>query len=279
MLIIDEAEGKVKRPFSDFIIRYMDEVTPKKRRQAWEWSLLNRLLKNSIADVVEPTESDFAKYRDSRLSEVQGVTVAKELLLISNIFTIATKEWKWWNRDNPISNIRKPKPNPPRDRRVSEQEIEKLKAASKYALPLDSNMKRIMHAFLFAIETAMRAGEISSLTWENINFEKRTAFIPMTKNGEPRTVPLSVRAIELLEQLPDDNEYCFNIWNIAENFYKLRNKTDIKNLHFHDSRHEAITRLAKKVDALALARIVGHKRVNQLMTYYNESPEDIALKL
>lgn len=56
-------------------------------------------------------------------------------------------------------------------------------------------------AFLFAIETAMRAGEIASLTWNNINFEKRTAFLPITKNGHSSTVPLSVKAIEILQHL------------------------------------------------------------------------------
>lgn len=278
LLIIAEADGKVKRPFREYIIRYRDEVTPTKRITKWDESFFSRLLQHPIADIIEPKESDFAAYRDERMKQVQGVTVRKELLLMSAIFTVAIKEWHWTEK-NPVTDIKKPKINPPRDRRITDKEIEILKKAVKYSLSLDTVEKRVIHAFLFAIETAMRIGEIASLTWENINFEKRTAQLPITKNGDPRKVPLSPDAIELLIQLPRVSEECFRIKGASRYFCDICKRAGIKNLHLHDSRHEAITRLAKKVDALALARIVGHKRVNQLMTYYNESAEDIALKL
>jgi len=52
----------------------------------------------------------------------------------------------------------------------------------------------------FAIETAMRRGEIALLTWEHIDLDYGTVFLPDTKNGEPRTVPLSPYAMQLLRQ-------------------------------------------------------------------------------
>lgn len=277
-IILAEASGQVKRPFREFIIRYVDEVTPTKRNAKWEYAFLMRLSKHPIADVIDLDETDVAAYRDERLKLVQGVTLLKEMAIMSNIFTIAIKEWKW-AKENPFRNVRKPRPNPPRDRRITDEEIEKLKKAAHYSLPLRTMYAKSVHAFMFAIETAMRCGEIASLTWDNINFEKRTAFLPITKNGDSRTVPLSARAVELLKQLPRDSKYCFGTPRLSRVFTYVHQKAGIKGLHFHDSRHEAITRLSKKVDVLALARIVGHKRVNQLMTYYNESAEDLALKL
>jgi len=56
-------------------------------------------------------------------------------------------------------------------------------------------------------------------------------------------------------------------------------KTKIKDLTFHDTRHEAITRLAKKLDVLDLARMVGHRDIKQLLTYYNKSAKEIASQL
>ena len=73
--------------------------------------------------------------------------------------------------------------------------------------------------------------------------------------------------------------FCINSNSLDALFRKYRDKAGISGLHFHDTRHEAITRLAKKLNVLDLARMVGHKKLNQLMTYYNESAEELAKKL
>ncbi len=76
-----------------------------------------------------------------------------------------------------MTNVRHPKGSRPRDRRVSEEEIERLKLCAGYenGVPV-SVMQRVLLAFLFAIETGMRAGEICSLEWRHVNLKNRTAF-------------------------------------------------------------------------------------------------------
>lgn len=59
----------------------------------------------------------------------------------------------------------------------------------------------------------------------------------------------------------------------------LKEKAAVEGLSFHDSRHEAVTRLSKKLDVLALARMIGHKNIRELMTYYNETAEELAARL
>jgi integrase len=138
-------------------------------------------------------------------------------------------------------------------------------------------------AFLFAIETAMRSGEILGLTIHTVDKAARVAHLPLTKNGGARDVPLSTRALELLELLPavEEGMPLFNLGDQSRDalFRKGRDRSGIKNLTFHDTRHEAITRLAKKLQPLALARMTGHTDLNELMTYYNESAADIAAQL
>lgn len=91
---------------------------------------------------------------------------------------------------NPLQQVSKPKQNPPRDRRleIGEEKL-LLKGCSQSTNPY------LKHLVVVAIETAMRRGELLKLEWKNINFTDRTAYVPMTKNGFPRAVPLSTRAI------------------------------------------------------------------------------------
>ena len=107
---------------------------------------------------------------------------------------------------------------------------------------------RIGAALLFAIEMAMRAGEIAGLTWDRVDLDKRTARLIETKNGTKRDVPLSAEAIRLINQVRSDSDNIFNLTasQIDVNFRAAKARAMITDLHFHDSRHEAITRLAKK---------------------------------
>ena len=94
-----------------------------------------------------------------------------------------------------------PEKGKPRTQRVTEEDINSILAVSGYVDTLKTTKARTATAMLFALETAMRAGEICSLSWDNMNFEKRTAFLPMTKNGISKTVPLTKNAIAILERL------------------------------------------------------------------------------
>ncbi|MCW4629586.1 MULTISPECIES: tyrosine-type recombinase/integrase [Marinomonas] len=82
-------------------------------------------------------------------------------------------------------------------------EFEQPMIATQYNIdvPPESKSERIGAAIVFAIETAMRAGEICGITWEDVNLERRTVYLPKTNNGNPRTVPLSTAAVKVLEKL------------------------------------------------------------------------------
>ena len=205
-------------------------------------------------------------------------TVNREMVLISGAFTVARKEWGWVSV-NPVSDVRKPTKPPPRDRRVSASELDELIALA--GTDLNNQTARAIHAFRFAIETGMRAGEIVGLEWSDVNLVKGVAQLHQTKNGSSRRVPMSPKAIELLKELPSRDGQCIQIssQNLDTLFRKIRDNAKIVDLKFHDSRHEAITRLAKKLDVLSLARVVGHKDIRMLQIYYNETAEELAERL
>lgn len=271
---------QTKLTLKDAFDRYAREESPKRRGERWEVVRLGRLSSDEIAGkkLADLEPADFADWRDRRSKEVAPGTVRREMTLISSVLTTARREWGLISH-NPISDIRKPAAPPPRDRRVSEDEIEKLIAAG--GTDLTKATARAVHAFRFAIETAMRAGEIVGLTDETVNRGTRVATLPKTKNGTSRKVPLSTAALDLLSELPDADGPLFDLTSqqIDALFRKARDGAGIEDLRFHDSRHEAITRLAKKMDVLSLARTVGHKDLKMLMIYYNETAEELARRL
>ena len=224
-----------------------------------------------------------AAWRDRRLTQVSAASVRREWNLLSNACTIAVKEWKWL-KENPMREVRRPPPTDARDRIATDEEIERILFCLGYTkdeAPTTASA-RVGASVLFAIETGMRAGEITGLRWDRVFLDKAYCNIIGGKTASAkRDVPLSAEAMRIIQQMPADSDILFNIstTQIDALFRKARAKALVEGLTFHDLRHTAITRLAKKLDVLALARMVGHRDLKMLMVYYNETAENLAKRL
>ena len=192
-----------------------------------------------------------------------------DLVLLRHAWNIARIEWGWSLPDNPISLIRMPKNNPPRERRFKEGEFDLLKAAAT-----KSRSWYVWPVVVLAIETAMRRGEILGLRWEHMDLDKRTAFLPMTKNGRSRQVPLSEVAIEQLIKAPKDTDRPFPVTDVAfrQAWDRLRRRANITDLTFHDLRHEAISRMFDSgMKIHEVMAVSGHRTASQLFRYVQTS--------
>lgn len=286
--IMDGIQGNAPKNtiFADLIQRYLSEVTPSKRGAREESYRIRRALKTPLAKVqlADLRPQDFADWRDQRLQEVSPTSVGRELTTLSAICEHAMKEWGLL-RENPVRKISKPKKNRARTRRPTEQEISDICTALLYRPDEKPKMavQRVAVAVLFAIETAMRAGEICGLKWADVNMQRRIAHLPITKNGDSRDVPLSFRAAELIEQLRGiDDTWVFSLdaQSLDVLFRRARDNCGIQDLHFHDTRREALTRLSKKVPVEVLAKISGHRDLRILLNvYYRPDMADIAKML
>lgn len=268
--------------------RYCREETPKKRGAHWETLRINAFIRDiefidqNLEDITTPI---WAKWRDDRLKKVSNSTVSREITIFQAMYSIARLEWHWVEH-SPLDDVKRPVSPPPRERRISIDEREAICSALGYTdvFPVETMSQQIAVAFLFALETAMRVGEIIGLTWDSVSYEGRFVTIPKSKNGDTRQVPLSSRAVELLKKLEGiDKERCFTVDSRSMDtlFRKARTRAsktipDILTLHFHDTRHEAITTLAKKLTVIQLARMVGHRDLKSLMIYYNETATELA---
>jgi integrase len=199
----EDSAGKVpNKPFRDLLERYSGEVSTKKWGAAREQKMIDVILRDPVADValrvLAPT--DIAAWRDRRLKKVSGSTVEREMTILSHACSVARREWGWL-RANPVSDVRRPPPTAARTRRPATEETEKLLHALGYSrdTPPETISSRVGAAYLFAMETGMRAGEICGLEWKHVN--ERHVHLPLTKNGYARDVPLSIEARRIIEQL------------------------------------------------------------------------------
>lgn len=269
--------------------KYLAEVSTDKKGNRWEKVRLHKLARDDVGGVnfgemllADVTPEFISGWRDMRLKvdKVKGATVIRDMNLLSHAFTMAKDSWKWI-ATNPTSAVTRPKDSPPRDRLISADESERICLALGFdGTPTRTKNAALAVAFLFAIETGMRVGEICALRRAWIS--GAVAHLPanVVKNGVKRDVPLSKRALELLALLPaGDTVFGITAASADSLFRKARLRAMVDDLHFHDTRHEAITRLAKRLKILDLARMVGHRDIRQLQVYYNETAGNIALLL
>lgn len=265
-----------KKSVADALDKYKLEESPKKRGKRWEEVRLDKL-KRELQFVNKPisevSAADIAAWRDAQ-STSPG-TVRREMVLLSSVFTIAVREWGWV-RSNPMREVRKPASPRPRTRVFSDQDIEGI------LLHLTGPKSRqVGLIFQLALETAMRSGELVSLTWDQVDLTRRVVHLSKTKNGDERDVPLSAKAVSLFQECKPGTGRVFSISDVSRDvlFRKAMGKAGVRGATFHDSRGTALTRLSKKVDVLTLARIAGHRDVRSLMSYYRPSAEDLAKML
>ena len=263
----------------ELLQRYSQEITPAKRGAETEQRRLNRLINDSISDysIERLTSKTLAGFRDRRLLDGQRAC-EYDLILIRHCLKVAMSEWGLMLSVNPVDQIKKPPSPKARERRLKDGEYQRLKAASKLTLN-----PHIWPIVVFAIETGMRRGEILGLAWDNIDLKRRKAFLPLTKNGSSREVPLSTEAVSILQQqrtrtglhpFPVNSNAFRLAWD------RLRSRAGLNNLRFHDLRHEAISRFIEMgLSIPEVALISGHKDVKMLFRYTHLKVDSLVSKL
>ncbi|ATZ93399.1 MULTISPECIES: site-specific integrase [Dickeya] len=270
--------------------KYFSTVSRHKRGQLQEFYRINVIKRSRLANrnMDEISSIDIAEYRDNRLSEfnartqkpISANTVRLELALLSALYNLAKVEWGTCSI-NPVENVRKPTVSSGRTRRLTTQEERQLTRYFK-----DKNPE-LLAIFQIALETGMRQGEILSLRWEYTDLRLGVAHLPLTKNGTSRDVPLSSKARQILcglgERPHHENGYIFSYTSSGfKSAWRVALKAlAIDDLHFHDLRHEAISRFFElgTLNVMEVAAISGHKSMNMLKRYTHLRATHLVSKL
>jgi integrase len=269
-----------KLTLADVLSRYERDVLPTKRtRGVNERFHLRPILRHSlgILNVAQVSQASIASYRDLRLTQVSPSTVRRELGILMHALRLAKAEWGMPVPQ--LGSITKPSENKPRERRLTEVELKALDEALRQC-----RNKFVRPAFLFALATGMRRGEVLSLRWSNVDLQEATAFLPITKNGHSRSVPLSTQALSVLHQLEkrqgDECVFPLSANSLRLAWERVRRRAKVENLRFHDLRHEAISRFFEQgLSVPEVSLISGHRDPRMLFRYTHLRAADIAKKL
>lgn len=275
-----EAERtSLEEAFNRFISEYIEKNLAHPRNEILRAHGIMRhpFVKKSLISI---RGHDIAKYIQER--EAQGRsphTIARDIALISRLYEVARANWGMEGLANPTKSVIKPKLPKGRTRRLMPGEESKL---------LELSSKTFQRIVRFALESAMRREEIASLTWEQVDMERCTLLLPKTKNGESRTVPLSPTAIAILKELPrpesgnsNQRVFGYTINSITGVMRENCAKAGIKDLRFHDLRHEAISRLFENtdLDVMEIKMVTGHKTLQMLARYTHLRAEKLVKRL
>ena len=282
-------EGKL---FADAMIRYRDEIVPVKKsvKERSERAIkkdtqqINRFLEDPIARVRLQSlrYEHFEDWINRRRKSVSDPSIKRELNVMSPVIKHAMR-WRWLE-SNPLELVNKPSDGRSRTRRHSELEIELMSSEFGIEKPIKTLYQQTGLVWLFAIETGMRCSEITKTEKTNRHPLYIHIPAPLAKNGEPRDVPLSTRADELMDLVPEhDKATVFSVSSgtVDAYFRRARDNCKIEDLHFHDSRHEAASRFAHKrvFEPLQLCAIMGWKDPKMAMVYYNPTAAELASRL
>ncbi len=304
-VFVSRAEAE-RTTLREALERYAREFTPPKkgasielrRVEAWK---RHRLAHRTLASL---RGKDFADFIAERQAQGIGAnTIRLELALISHLFGIARTAWGMESLGNPVDTARAARPKVPRgrDRRLLTGEEQLLIAAARAFEASRTTAGPIASLISFALETGMRRGELAAMRWDQLERDKRVLRVPEAKNDTPRRVPLSSRAMQILNALPhrlDGRVWGLHSDSITQAFGQVvRNarakyeheceeagvKLDrelMKGLRFHDLRHEAVSRLFERgLNPMQVATISGHKTLQMLKRYTHLRAEDLVALL
>ena len=264
---------------NDAVKRYLEEVAIHHKGIASEryrlGAMANRLGKSKPITTI--TSKDIASYKVERQKEVASASVRRELNLLSSLFETAKNEWGIIAINNPVTAIKRPSDSVVRDRRLTPIEKEQLLSES-----LRTGSQQLHLAILIALNTGMRQGEILKLKWNDIDFDRNQITVRDTKNGSNRVIVISSALRGTLVTAQQNKEKLFTITasGLQQSFRKLTTRLQIRNLRFHDLRHEAISsffELGLSVPEVQL--MSGHRTLDQLMRYSHASIEQIKHKV
>jgi len=177
-----------------------------------------------------------------------------------------------------------------RDRRPTQDELSRIISFH------DNNPRRVIplgRIVKFAVATGMRQSEICALRWTDIDLHARLATVrnrkdPRNKQGNHQQVPLlDVTGFDAIKSLEEQRlaeplsarVFPYNATTVGASFRRACRALDIRDLRFHDLRHEATSRLFEAgFDIPEVSLVTGHKDWKMLQRYLNLKPAQLLLR-
>lgn len=262
--------------------RYIDEIgaiKPWARTHRGNLERFARDLKGTtLGDITPQWIVDYARRR-----RVSPVTISLEMTYLSSMLRAGeamwglTVDWASIRKGRQLlRQLRLSGKSRERDRRPEGDELSRIKAKLRTTLPVADIID-------FAVETAMRMGEIMRIRWDDLDRKRKMVLIrdrkhPTDKIGNDQWVPLLGNSLAIIERQPqiDDRIFPYDPSSVGAAYQRARDRAGVEGLRFHDLRHEGISRLFEQGYGVhEVALVSGHKSWSQLRRYTNLKPESL----
>lgn len=283
-----------RKTLGEVLDEYVVRFSRRKEGAEWEAKRVAWLkrtapwLTNKV--MCETTTADWARWRDGRAAKVKASTIVRDIALWSAVYHKAMHELGPYVASSPLTHMDKPVDTTQREVLWGWRETKKMlrELGHRAGRPPATKAQEVAYVLLLGLRTAMRCGEIVSLSVASVDLSTRVATLKHKMQyltGRPRRVPMERQALRLLcvlesRGLPGGAYFSMTAGQVDGLFRKYRDRLMLNHLHIHDTRATAITRLARKVDVLTLSRITGVKDLRVLNDrYYRERDDEIAARL
>lgn len=254
--------GSSELSFHEVCDRYLEHMGDSVRYRV-------RCLKKNFKS--PPTLADIEAFKRHRLKQVKSSTARLDLQMLSRIVKFGIKhfelDWPF-----PFKDFKYPPECQPRDRVVTEKELELIIADLP---PLVASAAELSY------ETAMRRGEIVKIQKHHIEFNQSRLYVPEAKNGYSRYVPLNANATKVLKDrlsVCGSSHHIYDVTaeSLSKAFRRACKRLSISGLSFHSMRHSAITKYAKRgLSVNQLKVISGHRSTEMLERYTHLGVKDV----
>lgn len=223
--------------------------------------------------------ADIAAWRDARLRVNSHGSVLRDMSLLSHVLDVARRDWGWL-QVNPMRDVRRPAMPDHRERVISGLEVRKMLRTLGWSrrAPVRSVAQAVANAFLLALQTGCRAGEICGLRWSDVGAGFFAVDGKTGKRDVP-AVPATMRTIALMRGFDDELVFGLRSQSLAAMFRKYRGRAGLAGFTFHDARHTAATRLAQRLHVLDLCKMFGWSSTTRALVYYNPKAVEIASRI
>jgi integrase len=274
-------EDREKHSLEELIDRYLTIVLPTKPKNTramtrqlvwWKKKLGKYHVKLITPNLIAQCRQELAEGITAKKSKRSPATVNRYLAALSIVMTYGVRECGWLT-DNPCSRVTKFKESKGRDRVASQEECLNILESCK-----QSRNPHLLPIVLIAMTTGMRQGEITGLTWENLDLERGVINLKETKNGRPRSVALVGEVLNLMrERFLSRAQHTPFVFPALKRFGKISirgawegalKRAKVEGLRFHDLRHTFATYAAESgASHLELAAAMGHQSLQMLLRY------------
>jgi len=291
--VFEDMSGAEATTLRSLLIKYRDEIVPTFKSCKTLTYKVNNILKYKICyySLLHLNSAHINEFKKQISVGRANKTINGYISTLNNVWELARKNWGIvLPAQNPFGLVSYLKVSNERDITITDLEFNKLIEEADKLLVKDfkgniiGKVNYLADMIKFAGLTACRYAEITKLTTANVDFEKRTATLVDTKNGENRRIPLAQQAIDILKArrtfggifFPVKSREAFrNYWD------RCRINAGLAEFRFHDIRSYAIRKMLKSgMQAIEVAQISGHKTLNVLHKRYSRiTAEDLIDKV